>query len=835
MRKMLNFRLILFVAAVCVPFSNATTNLTTTTITDSVTGRVINAVGLSGINTCHLYFTAQTWDADSEKLVVCANMNTTTWPCDFLEFDTTTNTTTFIDSSNYYHGVVSPTNKFYYTKGDDVYSFDMDTHQQTLICTHPDNKAFYGVPSVSNDGSVMTVYWRDSENKVRNISKIDTSTGTLTTIIDSTYVKSAFDSPYDTIDHPMVNPVYKDLFFYCRNGDADEIPDRIWVYDENLDQHKNTYVEQLLPDDSPGEGVGHEMWAYNGLKLYFVKYFYPVSQITPTGLMWVDKWDSSEYDLINGDEEYLHAAVSSDERWLVADTKYWTGSVEKMSDIYLIDLKTKKSKLLARVNTWTNQPGHVHPSFSPDNSKVTFTFADSSNNLWVGYIDISDITEIKDRTNARTILKQYPDNDGIDFYDTSDTSAEAYTETVNAGSIECRKISSNKKMYFDVDDYYVEEGDQTADNDVAVEIKYYDTGSDQLRFEYNSTSSNYQALYIQKANSNTWKTKLFMLENAEFQNAQNLGSDFRIHNNFDGDEYISEVLVHRTAVSYVDSTTENYGLYMCETTDTSNEAYTLPTTIGGRECRKIYSNKKMYFEADDFYVNSSNRNVVVCVTYYDSGSDQLKLEYNSTSNNYQAVSITKTNTNTWLSAFFHINDAKFQAAQNQGNDFRINNNFDGDEYICKVKVFAREAYSVTTQNIDNGGLVCYYTSDTGHEAYTSVTTVGGLECRQISSNKKMYFNADDNYVTQADRNIALVINYYDSGTDQLKIEYNSTSSNYDSKYITKTNTGQWKKSVILIDDAKFRNLQNFTNDFRIHNNFDGDEYIREVRICLNGD
>jgi len=829
------FSQIVFVTAILAVRFVLATDLTATTFTDSLTGRQINAVGLSGINTCHLYFTAQTWDADSEKLVVCANMSGTAWPCDFLEFDTTTNTTTFIDSSNYYHGVVSPTNKFYYTKADDVYSFDLNTHQKTLICSHPTGKSLYGVPSVSNDGTIMTVYWRDDENKVRNISKINTTNGTFTTIIDSAYVTSVFDAPNDTIDHPMVNPVYKNIFFYCRNGDATEVADRIWGYDETLDEHKNLYLQQLLPDDSLGEGVGHEMWAYNGLKLYFVKYFYPISEIIPTGLMWADKWDNTKYGFINGDYDYLHAAVSPDEKWLVADTQYLTGSIERESYIYLIDLKTKKSKLLAKVNTWTNQPGHVHPSFSPDNSKVTFTFADASNNLWVGYIDISDITAVKDRTTANCILKQTPDNDGVVLYNTTDTASEAYTSAVNIGSLECRKITSNKKMYFDVDDGYVDEGDQMPDNDIAVEIKYYDTGTDQLKFEYNSTTSNYQAVYIQKTNSNTWKTQLILLEDGEFKNAQNLGNDFRIHNNFDGDEYISEVKVYRTAASYVDGSPEGYGLDLYQTADTGSEAYTSVTTIGGIECRQIYSNKKMYFNAQDFYVTSANRNVAVCITYYDSGTDQFKLEYNSTANNYEAVYITKTNTNTWKNALLYLNNAEFKNAQNFGNDFRIHNNFDGDEYISKVKAFVREAYSVTTQTVENSGLTCYVTTDTTNEAYTSVTTIGGLECRQIYSSKKMYFNADNNYITEADRNVSIMIKYYDSGTDQLKVEYNSTSSNYQAVYIQKTNTSQWKTSIIKLNNAKFKNLQNFVNDFRLHNNFDGDEYIRDVKVYLNGD
>lgn len=357
-------------------------DLTTTSFLDAATGRQIHAVGLPGTNTCHLYFNAQTWNADSTKLILCTNIQTNK-NCDFVEFDTVSGTTTYLDSSRYYHGVVSPTNKFCYTKANEIYSIDLNTHDKTLLYTMPDNKPLYGVPSVSNDGTIMTVYWRDTENRPRNISKINTVTKAFSTIIVSAYVKSVFGN--DSIDHPMVNPVHHSLFFYCRNGR--NLSDRLWVYDESLNKHKNLYIQKFIGEQL-GEYVGHEMWAYNGEKLYFVKYVQ--SPLTPAGLMWVDKWDSNQYGYINSDYPYLHAAVSPDEKWMVADTRYTTGTVAKESNVVLVDMKTKKSELLAKVNTWAAQPGHVHPSFSPDNKKVVFTFADKNNNLWVGYIDISE-------------------------------------------------------------------------------------------------------------------------------------------------------------------------------------------------------------------------------------------------------------------------------------------------------------------------------------------------------------------------------------------------------------------------------------------------------------
>jgi Tol biopolymer transport system component len=96
----------------------------------------------------------------------------------------------------------------------------------------------------------------------------------------------------------------------------------------------------------------------------------------------------------------LHAAVSPDGKLMVADTRYVDCPVEKESNIVLVNLQTKKSRLLAKINCWADHPGHPHPSFSQDSKKVVFTYADSGNNLRVGYIDISGTLYLKNRKCA---------------------------------------------------------------------------------------------------------------------------------------------------------------------------------------------------------------------------------------------------------------------------------------------------------------------------------------------------------------------------------------------------------------------------------------------------
>ncbi|HBG26261.1 MAG: hypothetical protein A2Y10_09010 [Planctomycetes bacterium GWF2_41_51] len=359
-------------------------DLSTKSFLDAVTGRRIHAVGLAGTNTAHLYPTSLTWDAASTKLIVNANIQLDKWGwyCDFVEFDTVSEKTTYIDSYRSYYGAVSRDNKFYYIKKDKVYYCDLKTYQKELVCAHPNGFDFYGVPTISNDNTVMAVYWKNKNDNLRNIGKIDLKTGKLSVLVSSADFKDVFSPPYPDLNHPLVNPVYKNLIFFCLDGPFGV--NRMWIYDENLDKIKSHYEPKQL-GGKVGEYLYHENWAADGEKIYVIKSHR--SPVKPAGIMWVDKWDSTKYGIVNSDYQYHYASPSSDGKWLIACTRYIKGLVDKQSDIVLVDLMTKKTMLLARVDTVSD--GHVHPSFSLDNKKVTFTFIDSDKKMWVGYIDIT--------------------------------------------------------------------------------------------------------------------------------------------------------------------------------------------------------------------------------------------------------------------------------------------------------------------------------------------------------------------------------------------------------------------------------------------------------------
>ena len=95
-------------------------------------------------------------------------------------------------------------------------------------------------------------------------------------------------------------------------------------------------------------------------------------------------------------------------------------------------------------------------------------------------------------------------------------------------------------------------------------------------------------------------------------------------------------------------------------------------------------NDYMYLQVDPGYVAAS---AYITVTYFDHGSDSWQLEYKNAGGATQTRVVNKSNSNSWLKAGFTISDIRLNG-DFSGNDFRIYNMGNGDEYIHMVE-FAR--------------------------------------------------------------------------------------------------------------------------------------------------
>lgn len=113
-----------------------------------------------------------------------------------------------------------------------------------------------------------------------------------------------------------------------------------------------------------------------------------------------------------------------------------------------------------------------------------------------------------------------------------------------------------------------------------------------------------------------------------------------------------------------------------------------------RRTNQSSGNPYMWFKLDDTYRSryAGSTQVTIRVTYLDRGTDSWRLDYDSTTSAYKLAGVvTKTNSGTWRTATFVIDDARVQNGQLGGADFRINSRGDsstndGDEYIHVVDV-----------------------------------------------------------------------------------------------------------------------------------------------------
>ena len=118
-----------------------------------------------------------------------------------------------------------------------------------------------------------------------------------------------------------------------------------------------------------------------------------------------------------------------------------------------------------------------------------------------------------------------------------------------------------------------------------------------------------------------------------------------------------------------------------------DEPYTVKTVMGDLECIQIPAGKYGYFKVTNNAITSDDSDLIIKVTYFDAGTGDLSFQYNSSpanggNYNYKPQTIRKTGTNTWITATIAITDASFRKAQNQGADFRINEN----NYIREISI-----------------------------------------------------------------------------------------------------------------------------------------------------
>ncbi|MBN2639547.1 MAG: hypothetical protein JXR65_10740 [Bacteroidales bacterium] len=116
---------------------------------------------------------------------------------------------------------------------------------------------------------------------------------------------------------------------------------------------------------------------------------------------------------------------------------------------------------------------------------------------------------------------------------------------------------------------------------------------------------------------------------------------------------------------------EAQNITLVKFTDPASEGFTEEAVRDNLHCLYVPNGKYAYFQVNDQIIPSSEKNLILELTFFDDGNGYFYFQYNAISGNYQKITINKSNTNTWISLKVAIRDASFKNAQNNKADFRI--------------------------------------------------------------------------------------------------------------------------------------------------------------------
>jgi hypothetical protein len=123
-----------------------------------------------------------------------------------------------------------------------------------------------------------------------------------------------------------------------------------------------------------------------------------------------------------------------------------------------------------------------------------------------------------------------------------------------------------------------------------------------------------------------------------------------------------------------------------------------------------------------------------------------------------------------------------------------------------------------------------------------IVQVDHLSCWRLARSQTpnyLYFDADDSFQLEGGR-VEIEVHFLDQGEGPIALQYDSSNPNsphagaYKPHPLTlrRTNSGQWRKSLFQLEDARFEGRQNGGADFRLYIGGD-DLLVREVRIRIS--
>lgn len=249
-------------------------------------------------------------------------------------------------------------NKVYYSSSKGFMEFNLKDNTKRCICETDATDL-----QLTADGKYASVF-KVKDDGSSDFFRINIKTGEIEKVHEKMFRK-----PLNVANHLMISPTDKDMFFFAHEGETFYISNRLWIYDSKTDKEWNVAKQKLDGDGAVGDCLGHEMWSPDGKGLYFAKY--TCSSIKPSGICYVDI-KSGIWECLYSKYRYWHVGVSSDGRYLTADTQY----APLQSEVVVIDKETGEEFVVDMPYMTGVHPCHPHPQLSPDNNKVIYTALD---------------------------------------------------------------------------------------------------------------------------------------------------------------------------------------------------------------------------------------------------------------------------------------------------------------------------------------------------------------------------------------------------------------------------------------------------------------------------
>lgn len=518
------------------------TKLPSRKMTDAATGRTYRYLNIGGDKAIRSYVNEQEWNSAGDKFIIGNDKTQAMY-----EYDTKTEKIRFLDYAEVSDSLTANVNYndliYYKNTQGEYWVMDWKTYRRKKLAELPEGVSNGVGISVMRDSTFdkpgyIGVIWMQSSDerdyfaggyRYRVLARLNCETGEW-----YTERSHEFTTPFaPSTGHPIINPVDKDIMFFCHEGTANLVHDRLWIMNLATGEDYNVFVQTPVNDEITGEPSGHELWTLNGKSIVFIKY--PMAtNIGKSGPCRVSLDGSKREYFTDDNYNYWHCTITADEEWIAADTQ------SSPREIVMVNTNTYKTVLLAsfKVGPNKNHPYQPHPTLSWNGKYIAWQMCDENDMLGTAWMDVTDLTGKKSEGGIFGI-------DGTLSYASWENS-QFSVEKVNYKGRDCLKSAAGGGIYVDIND----DVKYCADGSAEISFFYLDAGHQPIEIKYTSphltvydlAKQEDKTVSIERTNSGKWKKATVKIDDMCMLDSGKHLTDFAITSKY-SDVYISDLSI----------------------------------------------------------------------------------------------------------------------------------------------------------------------------------------------------------------------------------------------------------------------------------------------------